>query len=320
MKKILLVMVMLLTLSGCGNKTYDTLALNFEQKGEDYALIPDENATSYNTLIEQLETSGVELNSETPIAVVATSTANVLDSLGMNIVGVTSSKSLNDNLQAGLEDGSIADLGSPIEPNLEAIAKLDEDLVFVGSNMPHQAEYESIDNLIILPQEMYYDIFYTVYALITQFNLGDEAKQVFNEMVITDQKAKQLVDSEKQLGNVAILKYAYGNVTIAPDNTYAGSLLTELNIDNMYGDMTDIDVPMSIEKLLTDNPDIIILYGKGEDMQEQIEAVKSNEKLSNLTAYQNDQIYTLQSISLNADIDSANTLYSLSQDIYGPQE
>ncbi len=305
-----------LGLSACSTNTYDTEALNFQKSGENYKLIADENAENYNQLITDLTDLDIELNADTEVAVLATSTANIVDKLGMNVTAVTESTSLNENLQDGLATEEIISLGSALDPNLENLYQADADLVLVGSNMPHVDKYSDLENLVILPQEKYSDIFYTVYGLLDTFNLGDEAQTTFNDMVELDQAAKANV-TDSELGDVAILKYAYGNVTIAPDNTYAGSLLTELDIDNMYGDLKEVDIPMDLEKLLSDDPDIIILYGKGEDMQEQLAKVQSNENLENLTAYQNDHIYILQSESLNADIDSAQTLLTLSEDIYG---
>lgn len=315
MKKILsLIVVGVVMLTGCSS-TYNTTALEFTSSGGNYALDVTEEMNAYNTLIEDLTNLNIELNSETPVAVLATSTANIVDSLGMNIVAVTASDDLNDNLQAGLDDGSIANLGSAIDPNLETMYSSEPDVVFVGSNMPHKDNYTFLDNIIVLPQESYPEIFYTVYGLMTSFGLGEQAQTLFNDLVTTDQQAKELV-TDKELGNVAILKYAYGNVTIAPDNTYAGSLLTELGIDNMYGDLSDVDLPMDKEKLLTDNPDILIIYGKGDDAKAEIEKLINSSKLDNLTASQNDQIYILESQSLNVDVDSPSTLLELSKDLY----
>ncbi len=265
MKKLIsMIIVSVLVLTGCSSNTVNTTALEFTKSGNDYELKSNEEMTSYNQLITDLDNLGLDLNADTPVAVLATSTANILDSLGMNIVAVTDSDELDDNLQAGLADGSITNLGSALEPNLETLYTVNPDMVFVGSNMPHVEQYSSLENLIVLPQEQYAEIFYTVYGLIEEFGLGTEAQTVFNQLVTTDQQAKALI-TDQELGDVAMLKYAYGNVTIAPDNTYAGSLLTELNIDNMYGDLKDVDLPMDREKLLTDDPDVISVYGKGEE-------------------------------------------------------
>lgn len=317
MKKILsIIVVSLLVLAGCGSKVLNTTALEFKQKADNYSLNVTEEMTLYNELIDSLEALDTELTADTPVAVLATSTANILDTIGMNIVAVTDSKDLSDNLKAGLDSGEIINLGGALEPNLETLYQSGAEVVFVGSNMPHKDKYTNLENIIVLPQKSYPEIFYTVYGLLSEFKLGDQAQSVFNDLVTTDQEAKSLV-TDKDLGNVAILKYAYGNVTIAPDNTYAGSLLTELGVENMYGDLKDVDLPMEKEKLLSDNPDVIIVYGKGESAVEEIEELITSSKLENLTAAQNKQIYILHSQSLNVDIDSANTLLELSKDLYG---
>ncbi len=317
MKKLLsTVIVGLLILSGCQSQAVNTVALEFTKSGDDYSLNTRSEMTTYNQLITDLTNLQIDLNADTPVVVLATSTANILDSIGLNIVAVTDSKDLNQNLTDKLASGEITNLGSALEPNLELLYQVEPDVVFVGSNMPHTDQYDFLDNLVVLPQENYPEIFYTVYGLMEQFSLGAQAQAVFNQLVTTDQEAKSII-SDQDLGDVAILKYAYGNVTIAPDNTYAGSLLTELSIDNMYGDLKDVDLPMDRERLLTDDPDMIIVYGKGEDAVSEIKDLIASSKLDSLTAAQNNHIYVLESQSLNVDVDSPATLLELSKDVYG---
>ncbi len=316
----ILILVFVFVLTGCGNQTIATDSLSFEQKGDNYSLSKDIESETLTELQTDLDNLNIDLNKDTKVAVIATSTANIIDELDMNIVASTNSKKLNDNLKQKLSDGSIIDLGSPLEPNMEQLLKTDADVVLVGSNMPHQDKYDTIDNLVVVPQKQYYDIFYTVDTLIKKFGLDQKAQSVFNQMVETDQKAKEIAKDQKIEGNAVALKYSYGNITIAPNQTYIGSLLQELNIPNLYGDNKDIDVAMSKEKLLLDNPEYIIIYGKGDDMQEKIEDLKTNDDLKNLKAYQDNHIITLQSESLNADINSANTLLELSKDIYGQED
>ncbi len=319
MKKYIGLLILALILTGCSSQTIATDSLSFDQKGDNYSLSKDVESETLTQLQTDLDELNLDLNQDTKVAVIATSTANIIDELGMNIVASTSSKKLNDNLKQELNDGSIIDLGSPLEPNMEQLLKTDADVVLVGSNMPHQDKYDTIDNLVVIPQKQYYDIFYSVDTLIKKFGLGEQAQTVFNQMVENDQEAKKIAENQKIDGNAVALKYAYGNITIAPNQTYIGSLLQELNIPNLYGENKDIDVPMSKEQLLLDNPEYIIIYGKGDDMQEKISDLKTNDDLKNLQAYQDNHIIMLQSESLNADIDSAKTLLELSKDIYGEE-
>ncbi len=319
MKKYIGLLILALILTGCSSQPIATDSLSFKQKGDDYSLSDDIESETLTKLQTDFDNLNIDLNQDTKVAVIATSTANIIDDLGMNIVASTSSEKLNDNLKQELKAGSVIDLGSPLEPNMEQLLKTDADVVLVGSNMPHQDKYDTIDNLVVVPQKQYYDIFYTVDTLIKKFGLGEQAQTVFNQMVANDQEAKKIAENQKIDGNAVALKYAYGNITIAPNQTYIGSLLQELNIPNLYGDNKDIDVPMSKEQLLLDNPEYIIIYGKGDDMQEKISDLKTNDDLKNLKAYQDNHIIMLQSESLNADIDSAKTLLELSKDIYGEE-
>ncbi len=317
MKKLRFVLIVsfLVIFSGC-SKTIQTDTLSFQKEGENYTLSEKTQSEHLDKLKEDLKNLNVEYTKDTKVAVIATSTANILNQLGMNIVACTSSDDLNEELKQGLESGEIINLGSALEPNMEQLLKAGADVVFVGSNMPHQENYDSIDNLVVLPQEQYYDIYYTIDTLINVFGLGSDAKTVFNEMVEIDQQAKEIAQNNEFEGTAVALKYAYGNITIAPNNTYIGSLLTEIGVPNLYGKQKDIDLPMSKEQLLLDNPDYIILYGKGEDMHQQMEELTNDEDLKNLKAYQNDNIIIVNSDSLNTDIDSAKTLLDLSEQIY----
>ncbi len=319
MRKILFVLVFIVTLSGCQAKIYETDELNFTNDGENYGLDTKNAPDSYQQFVSDLDALDGELNQKTKVAVLTSSTANIVSALNMNVVAVTKSDNLDDNLKSGLENDSITDLGNPMSPNLEQLKQVQPDVVFIGSNMPKQDSYDEIDNVVYVPQDYYADIFYSCYALITEFNLSNEAHNKFNELVTTDQKAKELAKNQS-LENTAALKFAYGDVTIAPDNTYVGSLLTELNIDNMYGDLKDIDIPMSKEKLLLDDPDSIILYAKGDDFDEYLSNLKTDKDLQNLTAYKNNQIYILKSISLSTDIDSPTSLFDLAKEVYGKKD
>ncbi len=316
-KNIILSFLFLIFFSSCNNQVIKTDNLQFVLQDDHYFLQNPENNESYENLIKDLEALNKNLNKDTKVAVISTSTANIIDALNMNIVGLTSSSSLNENLQNKLSNKEITNLGSALDPNLEQLSKLNADVVFVGSNMPHEDHYNAIENLVVLPQKTYPELFYTMNALITEFDLSNEAKEKFDELVQIDQEAKQLAQTKEISGTTVALKYAYGDITIAPNNTYIGSLLTELNINNLYGDLKDVSLPMNKEKLLTDNPDNIIVYGKGDDFEKDLNNFKNDKKLKNLKAYKNNQIYALQSESLNADINSPQTLLDLSKDIYG---
>lgn len=315
MKKIAFLFIFVLGLSGCQTKIYETNELNFTKEGENYALNVDDAPDSYNQFVSDLNDLDVKLDQDSKVAVLTSSTANIVSALGMNVTAVTKSDNLDDNLKAGLKTKSIKDLGNPMSPNLEQLAMEKPDVVFIGSNMPHQDSYDDIANVVYVPQDNYADIFYSCYALIKEFNLDQSAHDKFNELVATDQEAKKIAKGH-ELKNVAALKFAYGDVTIAPDNTYVGSLLTELNIDNMYGDLKDVSIPMSKEKLLLDNPDSIILYAKGDDFDDYLTDLKNDADLHNLKAYQNHQIYVLKSTSLSTDIDSPKTLLDLANEVY----
>ncbi len=316
-KKLITFATLSLILTGCSStNTIETVALKFTENNGNYELNTESAPDSYNEFISSLEQLDVELNQDTSVAVLSSSTANIVSAMDMNVVATTDSENLDDNLKTGLDSGDITNLGNPMSPNLEELTLLQADVVFVGTNMPHQEQYDTIDNLVYVPQDVYADIFYSTYGLISEFNLSQVAHDKFNELVEIDQEAKELA-KDKSIENAAALKFAYGDITIAPDSTYVGSLLTELNIDNTYGDLKDIATPMSKEKLLLDNPDTIILYAKGDDFDAYLEELKNDEDLHNLKAYQNNQIYILKSISLNADIDTPQTLLDLSKEVYG---
>lgn len=309
-KLLYLLVLMVVLLTGCTD-VYNTNELNFSKVGSNYNL-DTEGIEVYNNLETTLNSFSVTLNKDTKVAALTTSTANILDALGMNIVGVTYSDDLSDNLKAQLESGEIYNLGSVLEPSIETLLIADPDLVFASDGMPPRDQYQFIDNLIYLPQSYYEDIFYSVYCLTEEFGLSHD---VFNSLVEIDQEAKSLADDRLDDRSVAVFTYAYDNLEMVSSNSFIGSMLSQIGITNMYGEYQDVDLATSYEKILLDNPDVIIIFGKGDNMQEYISTLVEDGLFDNLDAYP-DNTYFIQSQSLSANIDSPKLLLQLSREIY----
>lgn len=81
----------ILLLTACTSNTYETSTLKFQKNGDDYQLVETEGAENYTELIENLSELESTLNEDTEVAVLSTSTANIVDKLGMNITAVTES-------------------------------------------------------------------------------------------------------------------------------------------------------------------------------------------------------------------------------------
>ncbi len=312
-KNLVIIISLLLVLTGCKQATYSNDTLDIGYKNNHYQINDITETTIYNQLNDQISEYEIEFTSETPIIVLSTSTANILDAIGLNIVGTVDSKDLNENLQTKLNQGEIVNLGSALEPNLEQIAKVDYQLSFVSSSINHSDAVNKIDNLIRLSQETYSDVLITIYSLIT---ITDTGYELFDQLMEIDQQAKALMDDRYQDDEVLVLRYAYDAVKIASDASFVGSLAVQLNLNNIYGDNKDIAVETSLEHILTLNPDVIIILGKGDEMETYFTDLMNQGVFDNLAAYQNDKLFILKSQSLSGNIDSPSLLLKLSQEMY----
>lgn len=295
--------VAIVFLAGCSTATSKSTAMTFDQKDQDYQISTPSNYPKYQEL--ETELAKYKLTPDSKVAALTTSTANILYEAGANIVAAPQSRTLNPELQKLQDSKKVANIGSALEPNIEVLLTSEPDIVFIADSMPHTKENEAIENLIYLPQRLYTDIFITLELLDKSMDLPNTTK-LMNDMVAKDQAIKQ--DMPKNVKNpVAALQYSEGALYVASPENFVGSLLTELNIENAYADYPDVNVELSVEQLLLDNPEYIVIYGHG-STTEQLTEFMSNEKMQSLDAVKNNKVIILDKISASSDLSAVDSL------------
>ncbi len=305
MKKILATSAAVMVIAtGCTTEVA-TSGLDYIKKGDNYTLDAQVEATdTYQNFTKELDQVG-DLTSDSRVCTLTTSIANMMSDLGANLVGVTESDSLNQQLQDKLESEEIANIGSVLSPNLEVLTTADCDVTFIANSMPHTDVYDQVDNLVFVPQTTYTDVYTTLYGLEEKMGL-DTAKTTLSNMIKTDLAAKQEYDNAIS-SEVAVIQYTMGHMYISDENSFVGSMIAELGIKNAFADYPDSTMELSYEELIGKNPEYIVIYGHGMD-EKSLEEFMKDERLQSLDAVKNNKVITLPEISSSADLSAADTL------------
>lgn len=218
---------------------------------------------------------------------------------GENIVGKASSQTYSDEVKSATD--SAQEVGIIHSPNVEAIVALKPDLV-IGTNVPyHQNLIPTLEKagipVYINSLNSFEDIYNTLalYGSLT----GEEAKA---EASISQMKAQY----DELLANVQgktppKSMIIFGNpdsFSMATKKTFTGALIEELGGGNLADSLGkgDAYIPLSMEFLATQNPDVIfiIMMGNPQAMQEKIQKdLAANPAWSGTNAVKNNRVHIL---------------------------
>jgi ABC-type Fe3+-hydroxamate transport system substrate-binding protein len=287
------------------------VGLDYAKESNDlYTLSNPEDYYKYQILKDDLN-SVKGLSKESRVCPLTTSTANILYEVGANVVAAPTSATLNQEMIQKQEAKELANIGSPLTPNLEIIESSNCDISFIADSMPHGEAYEGIENLIYLPQTTYQDVFITLYTL-NEVIAYDNSAMTLNELITNDLKAKELY-KEGTIKSSAVLMYSGQEIYVSSEDGFTSSMLSELGIENQFTDYQNFDVPISYELLLQKDPEYIVVYGHASS--ESMKNFENNESLSSLTALKNNNIIYLESSSGSADLDAVSHLNQLIEGI-----
>lgn len=278
------VIVSILMLSACQTSSQD----NRFKFGEDLAFI-EENG-NYRIDIDQSsqvvkdkydDMSKTLTNKEVlhDIAAVTTTTANILSQAGIQPTAAPTSKSLDEgitNKQYDLKEtkkidkSKVLNIGSALSPNIEAIVELEPQLALYSDAMPKTSFIENLEAANIktapLGQSDYIDMFILLDRINTVTNYENEAScKQMNTMVSSLKAVTETIskaDNAKQ--TVAILQVAEGSVYINNKDTVLGGVVEALNLENVFAKSENGE--LNKEQLLTQNPDYIIYYTHGKNV------------------------------------------------------
>ncbi len=230
------------------------------------------------------------------LKIVATSTAivEIANRLDLDLVGVPKSEIYT--MPTKYSDVQL--VGSPMSPDMEIIAQLKPDIVLSPISLMNDLtpKYQA--------SNLNYG-FIDLKSIDGMFNAIDELGELFNKQA----EAKLLIDEhQKQLAalnmpdysdiDVLLLMGLPGSYVVATNQSYAGSILELMGLNNVYQDDNAEFLNINPEDMLNQKPDIILrtAHAMPEDVMAMFaDEFKTNDIWQHFEAVQNNQVYDLPS-------------------------
>ena len=218
---------------------------------------------------------------------------------GENIVGKASSQTYSDGVKSATDRAQ--EVGIIHSPNVEAIVALKPDLV-IGTNVPyHQNLMPTLEKAGIPVYINSLNSFEDIYSTLALYGslTGEEAKA---EARISQMKAQHDGLAANVQGKTPpksmIIFGSPDSFSMATKKTFTGAIVEELGGGNLADSLGkgDAYIPLSMEFLATQNPDVIfiIMMGNPQAMQEKIQNdLASNPAWSGTNAVKNNRVHIL---------------------------
>jgi iron complex transport system substrate-binding protein len=232
------------------------------------------------------------------IVVLSVPTAIIMDTLGIELAGITmTGRALPPNL------AKLPEVGMPRDPNIEVIKSLNADLVIISKDFKdmNKAKMEQHNiPVYFIANQLYEDTYKSIEILGKAFGKEEKANQLIRDMRAREAKALNAAQG-KPAPKVLILFGTVESFTMQRSNTFTGNLVKLLGGKNIADDMklneqTAGNLPLSIEQIVAFNPDIIfrISHGTAEETQKIYEQEFTRNPIWNaVAAQQNNRVYDL---------------------------
>ncbi|WP_164737226.1 siderophore ABC transporter substrate-binding protein [Georgenia sp. SYP-B2076] len=228
---------------------------------------------------------------------------DTIDALGLggDVVGLPLSSPVPDFLSA-YEGEKYTDVGTLQEPDYEAIARLDPDLVVVGfrsaAAYPELAKtYPTVD--VTFGYANFLDEFGDSARILGEiFGKEDEVEKGLADIAA---EAEQIRPLGEAAGAGMVLSTSGGEVTMYGEDSRFGPIFTELGVaDAVSGvENTPHGEVVSFEMIRDTNPDWLFVndrdaaVGQGEGAGQAAQQVLDNELVASTTAWQSEQVVYL---------------------------
>lgn len=217
---------------------------------------------TYETLLNQLE--GIDSNSK--VAVLTSSTANLFFDIGIPMVAVPTSRApFVSGLQALVDSKEVETIGNYNTGfSLEILAQLNLDVIFAADSITVP---ESLSNYLVisLPQSTYYDIFITLSLMEEVFGLSNSVQPILKALASDHSEAFGYFENSLEEQTVAIVQSIYGMQLFNSKDTLVGSIVSMMPVVNVFANNIIGSGALNLELLLEQNPDYIIVHGFGDD-------------------------------------------------------
>lgn len=290
-KPLVLVLILSFLMVGCTSRIRDVINGNSDSGGEGGFRL--------------LESDGTEFVSDgTPerIVVISVATAQIMDYLGIELVGITRSmRSLGGRL------GELPTVGFPMEPSIEAIMALEPDLVIISSDFKDRHEEKMLQHNIptyFIDNQTYEDTYKSIEILGKAFRKKEKAEELISQMRNKEQEVLNMVESKNEPAPKVLILFGTGeSFMMARETSYAGGLVKMLGGKNitegveikLSGEFSNY-LPISIEQVVDLNPEIILRISHGTAEAARMlyeEEFSRNPIWGAVSAHQNNRVYDL---------------------------
>ncbi|RMB62231.1 siderophore ABC transporter substrate-binding protein [Tessaracoccus antarcticus] len=285
-----------------GALTAGLLALGLAACGGTAAPADDAPATNSEPIVLQHAQGETTIDAPAQrIVVLDLGALDTLAALGVadSVVGITRGNVLPESLSQ-FDDEKFAPVGSVKEPDLEAVAALDPDLVIAGFRSAALVEelsknFKTIDVTFDYADGFYEGIEFSTHLIAKAVGKEAEAEVQLKEVADAMATAKEQAPTDK---TALILMTSGGKVSAQGADSRFGLVHTELGIQPA---ISDVEAEahgdaISFEAISETNPDILYVVDRdaaiGQD-GEAAEQVLDNELVATTNAWKNDKVVYL---------------------------
>lgn len=263
------------------------------------------------------EKKAAEAKKDSSPRIIATSpaTCDIMDKLGIDLVGVPSSG-------APAKYSKATKVGTPMSPDMEIIKSLHPTDVIGPDGLKGdlKGQYDKIGvNATFLNLRSVKALYDSVQQVGDKYGKSEEAKAIVQEYkdFMASYSAKHSGKSPK----VLVLMGLPGSYLVATNNSYAGSLVELAGGTNVFHDSKDF-LTISPEEMLARDPDVIIRTAHGTPKEAQAMFAKefsTNDIWKHFRAVENGKVYDVDYtiFGMSATFDYPLALADLESMLYG---
>lgn len=263
-------------------------------------------STSETITIQALNGSGETADIEVPydpqrIAILDMACLDILDNLGLGDRVVGSASTSIDYLQDYVTNENIANLGTIKEADLEAVAAVEPDIIFIGGRL--SASYDdlaAIAPVVYIATDTEKGLVQSVNdnatTIASIFGLESEVEEKmsgFNDRIAALQ---EVADGHTAL----VTMYTSSSVNVLGNDGRCSIIGSEIGFDNLAADETTSTHgnETSFETIVQQNPEYIFVLNRdaaiGTDGADQAQEIVENSLTQNTQAYQDGNIIYLE--------------------------
>lgn len=264
-----------------------------------------------------------EAEVEKKIVTATVSATQVMDRLGIDLVGVPTTSTTLPERYTG-----VPEVGQAFSPNFEVIASLTPDLLIFDINFKEKVE-EQVNqygmNAYYFDTTTFTNFKGSIVELGELVNKKDEAEKLVSEIQESVEAVLSKATKSESKPKVAIVFGTAESYMLATDTSYVGDLLNTIGVDNITDEIDTVDsayLNFSMEQVLEMNPDYILRLAHG-DLEASKKAFDeefaTNPAWMALDATKEGRVYDLDPalFAVTANLSVVNAITELGNIIYG---